>query len=294
MEPRALRRLGLVVHPRRELGHALDTVQRWSDAEGVDLVQVPTGQERRVAQPGEAGDCDLIVALGGDGTALAAIHAAAPAGTPVLGVACGSLGALTAVTADDLEDALQRVGSGDWTARRLPGVAIASEGGPELVGVNDLVLVRQGASQVIASVSVDGELFIRVAGDGVVVAAPLGSSAYTLAAGGPVLAPGAAGLVVTPLAFHGGCCPPLVAGPDSRVEIELEPGPGGARVEVDGQVLDRTEALVTRTFAVTLRPDHATLVALGGEEPLLAGLRRRKILIDSPRILARDARAALG
>ena len=294
MEPRVLRRLGLVVHPRRELDQALDTLRRWSDAHDVELVQVPTGQERKVAEPGEAADCDLVVGLGGDGTALAAIHAAAPAGTPVLGVACGSLGALTAVTAEDLDDALDRVGTGEWIERRLPGVVIESEGRPELVGVNDLVLVRQGASQVAASVRVDGELFIRIAGDGVVVAAPLGSSAYTLAAGGPVLAPAAAGLVVTPVAVHGGCSPPLVTGPDSTVEIELEPGPGGARVEVDGQVLDKAEALVSRVFSVTLRPEHATLVALGGEEPLLTGLRRRKILIDSPRILARDARAALG
>ena len=74
------------------------------------------------------------------------------------------------------------------------------------------------------SVSVDGELYVRFAGDGAVVATPLGSSAYTLAAGGPVVAPRSRGMVVTPLAPHGGCCPPLVTGPDSRIELEVEPG----------------------------------------------------------------------
>ena len=70
--------------------------------------------------------------------------------------------------------------------------------------VNDLVVVRQGAGQVIVAVRVDGELFIRFAGDGFVIGTPLGSSAYTLAAGGPMLAPGALGMVFTPLAPHGG------------------------------------------------------------------------------------------
>jgi NAD+ kinase len=100
-------------------------------------------------------------------------------------------------------------------------------------------------------------------------------------------------MVFTPLAPHGGSCPPLVAGPGSRLEVELDPGHGGARVELDGQVRGQVEPLAPRTFTVTLRTDHATLVALGGQEPLLAGLRRRRVLMDSPRVLARDDRAGV-
>jgi NAD+ kinase len=287
-------RLGLVVHPRRELTGALDAIRRWSEENGVHVVQVPAhGQDRSVAEPGDPATCDLIVALGGDGTTLAALRTGAAAGVPVMGVACGSLGALTAVTADDIDDALERVGAGDWMPRALPALAVDSGGAATLTGVNDLVVVRQGASQVSADVRVDGELFIRFAGDGLVVATPLGSSAYTLAAGGPVLAPGGSGLVLTPLAPHGGCCPSLVAAGESRLTIALEPGHGGARIELDGQIQDRVEPHAPRTLAVTLRERHATLVALGGEEPLLAGLRRRQVIIDSPRMLARDAREAM-
>jgi NAD+ kinase len=276
-----MRRLGLVVHPRREIGMALAALEGWSDAHGVDVVQAPaSGQGRSVAPPGDPADCDLLVALGGDGTTLAAVHAAAPAGKPVLGVACGSLGAL------------DRVDAGDWQPRRLPALEVET-GGATRWGVNDLVIVRQGAGQVSAEVRVDGELFIRFAGDGLVVATALGSSAYTLAAGGPVLAPGGSGLVFTPLAPHGGCCPPLVAGPDSRIDIDLNPGHGGARIELDGQVRERVEPLQPRALSVTLRTAHATLVAFGGEEPMLAGLRRRRVLMDSPRILARDDRSEL-
>ena len=293
MDAARITRLGLVVHPRRELDTALELIQGWSDEHGVTVVQVPAaGQDRRVAEPGDPAECDAIVALGGDGTTLAALRTGAAAGKPVLGIACGSLGALTAVTAEDLVSALDRLAAGDWTARRLPALAVDSDGAETLTGVNDVVVVRDGAGQVSAEVRIDGELFIRFAGDGLVVATPLGSSAYTLAAGGPLLAPGSGDLVFTPLSPHGGCCPSLVAGADSILTVELHPGHGGARIELDGQIQDRIEPHSPRTLELTVRPSHATLVELGGEEPLLAGLRRRRVIMDSPRMLARDDREA--
>jgi NAD+ kinase len=251
------------------------------------------GQDRTVAERGDAADCDAIVALGGDGTTLAALRTGAIAQRPVLGVACGSLGALTAVTAPDLADALDRLAAGEWEPRRLPALAVASDGDDPWTGVNDVVLVRQAAGQVAAEVSVDGDLFVRFAGDGLVIATQLGSSAYTLAAGGPVLAPHGSGLVVTPIAPHGGCCPPLVTGHDSTVSVLLHPGHGGARIELDGQVHDRIDPHAPRTLEVSLRDEYATLVTLGGEETMLEALRRRRVIIDSPRMLARDDRAAV-
>jgi NAD+ kinase len=292
MESRPIGRLGLVVHPRREIGGALDALTRWCEANGADLVQVPTpGQERHVAEPGDAADCDLIVALGGDGTTLAAVRAGAEADRPVLGAACGSLGALTTVTADELPAALDRVAAGEWTARNLPTLTVEYEDA-ERTAVNDLVVVRQGAGQVSVSVRVDDQLFTRFAGDGFVVGTPLGSSAYTLAAGGPLLAPGALGMVFTPLAPHGGFIPPLVSGPEGRLDVEVDPGHGGARLELDGQIGDLLPPLEPAAVAVTLAPGRGTLVSLGEDEPMFAGLRRRRILIDSPRILARDDREA--
>jgi NAD+ kinase len=290
MNANAFDRIGLVVHPRRELGRALATIRDWAEREHAALVQVDApGQEQQVADAGEVADCDLLVALGGDGTALAALRAAAPEGVPVLGVACGSLGALTAVTAEDLEDALSSVARDDWKQRRLPALAIERDG-ERMTAINDLVLVRAGAGQVMAEVTVDGERFIRFAGDGLVVGTPLGSTAYTLAAGGPMLAPGASGMVMTPLAPHGGVCPPLVAGPDSRLEIMFDPGNGGARIELDGRVQAELEPRSPVTLTLGLEEGTAVLVSLGEEEPLIAGLRRRRLILDSPRVLARDDR----
>jgi NAD+ kinase len=292
MNANSFDRIGLVVHPRRELGNALATLRDWAEGQGAALVQLPSsGQEQEVAPRGEVDGADLVVALGGDGTALAALRAAARAQRPVLGVACGSLGALTSVTADRLGDALDRVAAGDWSEKRLPALVVERDG-EELRAINDLVLVRGAAGQVIFELEVDGERFIRLAGDGLVAATPLGSTAYTLAGGGPMLAPGVTGLVLTPLAPHGGVCPPLVTGPDTRVRILFDPGNGGARVELDGQVRAELAPREQVTFTLRLEPGFATLVSLGEPEPLITGLRRRGILVDSPRVLARDDREA--
>ena len=76
-------RIGLAVHPRRELDSALATVRDWAERQGAEVVQIASS-EREVAPRGEAADCDLAIALGGDGTTLAALHAAAPVGRDAL------------------------------------------------------------------------------------------------------------------------------------------------------------------------------------------------------------------
>ena len=248
------------------------------------------GRFQDAAPPCEVEDCDVVVALGGDGTTLAALHVAAPAGRPVLGVACGSLGALTAVNAGHVEQALDRVARGEWTPRRLPAVAAERDGRAPLRALNDLVLVRAGGGQVGVEIVVDGERVIRFAGDGVVAATPLGSTAYTLAAGGPMLAPGATGIVLTPLAPHGGVCPSIVVADNSAVAIGVDPGYGGARLEVDGRVDGLLEPMQHADLSLQSEPDYGMLVSLDDHESLIAGLRRRRILIDSPRMLARDER----
>ena len=92
--------------------------------------------------------------------------------------------------AGGLEDALARVLSGDWTPRRLPAIAVHPAGGRDEWALNDFVVVRHGAGQLVVSVFADDELYVRLAGDGLIVASPLGSSAYSMAAGGPLLASG--------------------------------------------------------------------------------------------------------
>ncbi len=281
-------RLALVVHPTRPVDQALATLRRWAADCGIGLVQlvVEGGPHREVAPAATLEDGDLVVALGGDGTVLSGLRASSPRGAPVLGVACGSLGALSAVTAEELASALARVRSGDWTRRSLPALAIRAAGALEDWAANDFVVVRRGAGQLVAEVAVDGERYVRLAGDGVVVATPLGSSAYSMAAGGPLLGSDTPAFVCTPIAMHGGSAPPLVVAADATLTLEIHPGYAGYDVEVDGH----RRPFDDRGFEFALEMDKLTLVAFGAAGRGLAGLRRRGLIADSPRILARDER----
>jgi NAD+ kinase len=280
--------VGLVVHPTRRIDGVLEEIAAWASAGGMKVGQVIVpGQTRRVADPVDAAACDLLIAIGGDGTALTAVHAGAVASRPVLAVACGSIGVLASVTAERLSWALEQVAAGRWTAMPVPGLDFAWESEPGGVAINDLIVIRDGPGQIIVSIAVDDVLYARVAGDGLVVSTALGSSAYNMAAGGPILAPGAEGMAVTPLAAHGGFCPAVVAGRESRLTLEIEVRYGGARCEVDGHRTPVAGSVLT----VRHRGDYATRVELADEEPRLTGLRRRGLVVDSPRVLVRDTRS---
>jgi NAD+ kinase len=278
-----MNRIGVLVHPTRPVQDALDVLQRWAQTHGLELVQVEDGQPS-VAPAGQVRVSDLVVAIGGDGTVLRALHAAARTHTPVLGVAHGSLGALTTVAPSALGGALDRFARGDWAPRNLPALAVRPHSGRVAYAINDLVVFRRGGTQLRVELLVDDELYARVAGDGIVIATPLGSSAYSMAAGGPMLLADANAFVCTPLAMHGGNAPPLVVSARWEVKLNMTPGPSGFELEVDGK---RLETPPTRVSLSTQR-NYATLVSLDDSDLGITGLRRRGLIADSPRIVAEN------
>lgn len=283
-----LTRVGIVVHPTRDVSQPLADLREWSRARDADIVQMLVfgDDQQQVAQEGVADGCDLIVAIGGDGTALAAIRVAATAGLPVMGVACGSLGVLTVVPADAVPGALDRFASGDWIAHPLPGLQITRDDREPLIAYNDMALIRGGQGQLRWRAHVDGALFGRFAGDGCIVSTAMGTSGYSLAAGGPLLSPGTHAFLLTPVSVHGGSCPPLIVAAGSTLQLDLTIGYGGARFELDGQIAEAP----TGSLTVGYTPGVATVVAFPDMEPVIERLRRRQIIIDSPRILAEDSR----
>src|SRR3954468_6075084 len=283
----AVHAIAVVVHPTRDVEPALGPLRRWAQEHDVALVQLRKGEgEPDVAPAGDPSDVSVVVAIGGDGTVLGGLRIGAEAGVPVLGVTCGSLGVLAAVPPERVAGALDRIAAGRCETVAVPVLEVKAEGGEAITAFNDIVVLRAGAGQVRVAAHLDGARYARWSGDGLILATALGSSAYTLAAGGPVLAPAGGGSVLTPLSPHGGFIPPLVAGDEARWQIDVDPGRAGARFEVDGQP---SEILGTCLHPAR-RPSPARLVRLGDEEPFLATLRRRGLIADSARIVADDRR----
>src|ERR1041384_1450182 len=187
---------------------------------------------------------DLIVVLGGDGTLLSVADRIAQTGReiPILGVNFGSLGFLTEIRIDELYPSLEAVINGKATYdERLMLAATASLSGKKdetRVVLNDVVFTKGALSRMIElSVSVSGRFVTSVKADGLIIASATGSTAYSLAAGGPIVHPAVDALVLTPIAPHTLTNRPVVIPGDAEVEVHRE-GPGGTDdvfVTYDGQ-----------------------------------------------------------
>jgi NAD+ kinase len=281
-----MRRIGVLVHPTRPVEDAVEVLRDWAKDRDVEVVQIAVGDQPTVAPPGQVSACDLVAALGGDGTVLKALHIAARTATPVLGVAYGSLGALTAVPEHELRTALDRFAAGDWFRSELPALDLSSAEGLHASAINDCVLSRRRGTQLILDVYVDQDLYVRLAGDGVIVATALGSSAYSMAAGGAILSSGTDVFICTPLAMHGGCAPPLVVPEDRELTVVVHPTYGGFDLAVDG----RQMAIGADRFKVTSRHAYTTLVTFEPSRTGLGRLRERGLIADSPRVAAEHTR----
>lgn len=150
-------------------------------------------------------DTDIAIAIGGDGTIVHVAKAAAATGCPVLGINAGHLGFLAGLEADEL-DALPALLSGDYTTdeRALLEVTVHTDGEEvTCYALNEAVISRGGLSRLVdVMVTADGGEVLSCRGDGVIIATPTGSTAYSLSAGGPVVDPSVDCLILTPVCPH--------------------------------------------------------------------------------------------
>jgi NAD+ kinase len=183
---------------------------------------------------------DAIVVLGGDGTLLAASHLTERP-IPVLGVNFGSLGFLTEITMAELYPTLEGVLRGDYRyeERRMLRAHVQRQGAEETTGdvLNDVVVTKAALSRIIElDVSVDGLFVSAFRADGLIVSSPTGSTAYNLAAGGPILHPTLEAVVLTPICPHMLTNRPLVISDRSTIEVRLRSArEGEAHATLDGQ-----------------------------------------------------------
>lgn len=261
-------RIGLIGNPRYPamrdvLVEALALAERrgWqvtADAEVGALLDVPP--------PAIApDDIDLLLTLGGDGTLLRGARFLAGRDVPILGANFGRIGFLTTVSPEGLGDALEGFADGRHILSRravLLGGVRDQLGAmqAELPALNDIVLHKGGVARVVRfRVEIDGNLLGTVSGDGLTIATPTGSTAYSLSAGGPVVVPTIDAMLITPICPHSLSVRPIVVNGRSRIRITpLMPRLDELLISYDGQ---QTSALGEfDVLEVAAAPWHVTLV----------------------------------
>jgi NAD+ kinase len=214
-----------------------------------------------------AAESDLLVVLGGDGTILNVADHLGDAIKPIFGINVGSLGFLTCSTSADYRDAVQCVAKGaiTFSERTLLDVRVnkGSEEGTAWIGLNDAVLSRGELSRLVRlRTSVNGEPLTEFNADGLIVATPTGSTAYSLSAGGPIMAPESGVFVITPICPHVLTNRSIIVTEDSLIEVEPVEDDYPVYLSVDGREPMRVQVgsvvairKAKRTLPLAVMPD---------------------------------------
>jgi NAD+ kinase len=264
--PVALHCIGLVLHPVRDTSEQVRTIQRWAQERDCAVVLRTVDRERAVDgvtvldEAAFLASIDGIISLGGDGTMLGALRSVAHAPVPVLGINMGNLGFLAEVEPAELPRALERLVAEDFTIEAHSCLEIAY-GDRRERAFNDVALSRvPGAGFVQAAMCVDGRRYGYFRCDALIVATPTGSTAYSYAAGGPVVSPEAQGMLVTPASPMSGISRPLFLAAAEELRLELMDGGGSPALEIDGAVRERLDP--GEALEIRWRPEAGLVVRL--------------------------------
>ncbi|MEU4675441.1 NAD(+)/NADH kinase [Micromonospora sp. NPDC023737] len=258
--------LGLVLHPTRDASDIIAIVVDWAARHGKDLAvrqedrhRVPASVEA-LPQEELVNRVTALISIGGDGTMLGALRSTVGNPKPVLGVHLGRLGFLVEVEPPELPEALDRLTNKNFTVEAHSCLA-CDVCGDDVVAFNDIALIRRpGTGLVIATLAVDGQRYGYYRCDALVVSTPTGSTAYSYAAGGPLVSPATQAVVVTPSAPMAGISRSVVLSPEENVRLELTPDSGPVAVEVDGRVF--REATSEGTIDIVYRREAGMVVRL--------------------------------
>jgi NAD+ kinase len=241
------RTIGIFSRPRRaNISDVVQPLLDWLVNRGIrGLYDSETAESLRDEAGGQARDvlareCDLILVLGGDGTLIAAAREAAPFGIPVLPINLGSLGFLTSFTLEELYPALEETIAGHLEAseRMMLTASLVRDG--KVVDsqrvLNEAVITKGALARMIElELLIDGEFVCRYRADGLIVATPTGSTAYSMSAGGPIVHPAVESIILTPICPHTLSDRPLVVGDCCNVQMRLRGAAESVYLTFDGQ-----------------------------------------------------------
>ncbi|MFN3762357.1 MAG: NAD(+)/NADH kinase [Anaerolineae bacterium] len=235
---RRLSTVGIFVHPRLPAAPPLaHEIARWLGERGVRVWETDSLDEDAVLP--DLPDTDLLVTLGGDGSILRAAHHTAGHPTLILGVNLGRMGFLTEAEPDGWEEVLQRVWQGEyWVEERMMLRAAVGAGDlPARDALNDVVVGPGALGRVVhLEARVDGDLLTTYVADALIIATPTGSTAYALAAGGPIMPPQQRNILLVPVAPHLSLDRAVVLAEGVRVRVVVR-GHSPASLIVDGEVV---------------------------------------------------------
>ena len=232
-----MKKVGIFVHSRLEAaGKLAEDVSAYMTSHGTDEVWVSSDWESghlHTEMPGT----ELLICLGGDGTVLHAARSVIPHAIPILGVNMGRLGFLAEVRPADLIDYLPRLLGGDYRVEsRTMLQATVPDRSLTQHALNDVVVGRRTVSRpVYVEVTANGSRLAVHRCDAVIVSTATGSTAYSLSAGGPILHPESADLIITPVSTHMAVARPIVMPPDTTIDLTVS-ADKDAVVSVDGQI----------------------------------------------------------
>jgi len=243
-----IKTIGITSKPKKpEVRDIVTPLVHWLHDRSIEvLVDKETGStldgsEKCVTRNEMPSLVDLIIVLGGDGTLLATARVLNRKPVPLLAVNLGGLGFLTVITRDELYSILERVLAGDFrTERRVQIEAEVMRAGEVIssfLALNDVVLNKGAIARVLEfDVRVDGQFISSYKADGLIVSTPTGSTAYSLAAGGPVIAPSVEAFIVTPICAHTLSNRPIVLPDSAQIEVKVKSYGESVYLTVDGQV----------------------------------------------------------
>jgi NAD+ kinase len=276
-----VKRIGFTFNPYSDRAPAmLERARAWCGERGIETWDAPGDAYQRIEA--ELAATDFICVLGGDGTFLRTARAIGGSGVPALGVNLGRVGFLAKVESDGLETALDQVAAGDYVTEdrfRILATLIRRDGSTEQNAcLNEVVVTRGSRVRMIRlEVEVSGSHLATYVADGVVVATPTGSTAYSFSAGGSILDPRLRNMIITPVAAYLSPLHSVVAGEGHEVNLILREAHDGALVSLDGQ-LDLPLAVGDRVEVRAL-PEPMRMIEPTGTTPFYDLLRTKASLL---------------
>lgn len=240
-----IRRVGICLkYDQPQAAQLVRSLHEWLRERDLEVALDPQcapwcgGQPETMAEL--AASCDLLVSLGGDGTLLSVARSTGTRRVPILGVNLGTLGFLTEINREELFGALERfLSGGAEVVSRMRLEVVVTRVGRELAryhALNEAVVDKNSLSRMIdLEVAADGEAVTTYHADGLIVATPTGSTAYSLSAGGPLILPGTDVMVLTPICPHALTQRPLVLPQLAHIDIDVRSRESEVSLTVDGQ-----------------------------------------------------------